>query len=965
MKMNAEVMERYLHTYLQELERGKESFFITITDFEPELADYLKVERFPEYHMVIMKQEDYSHAVALRNNPDIQKIVLLTQDCTRKIDSLKVFQEYPFFARDSGIFWKCIEAACEIREVDKERRGFVDTLMQEKKVYAIDVFEYLLSAVEDKRLSAQKLNENLPIFQCFGSKDTNLKKAWLKKRIRSSEHSEIDRFLRPAILDSTLKLPKKKAVALLRAINEGNYQNVYEGTDYEVVKGAFQKSPQKRKAPKEDVDEPDEYQFSYEALLEDDETDSIEELEELIQNELESGTEDVYSTVFEHAMNQYEISPEEYRQADEGLTQLLQMLDNMRLNKVDEDNIRQKFLYLQKSWRAWESKAKERVRPYLLNKYCDSQEAFVDTYLQLCSYVLLNDAVLAAYHGEVFYEKLQLLFCSVQEDSIRLPFYHPIMGVYYLYQREIFRQAVKDYHKNREEKLRQRIIPAIAEKKRAVFPIRFLSCQGKLYEMSDEEAYGREGVRFGSIGTGIPDFQIEFGMFYKYILHYINRHPYQPQLQITVVDIGNIKGIDLLFKGLGRMTESGQKVLERVTLHIVSQNERQIKQELEKQEGLMSGYPSIRFRFSARKRGEESQRQLEQLVRASDILILADSEYIYEIPRLIPYTQNPNSVTDWMQTAGAKEYVGQLVQGNNRISVLWETMQNANRNMNCRLSIWSYREASQHIFEMLDAAVGQNLELEVIMLSSNTGLMRMIQAGEHYHARIDKSKIQDILILSYVGGSCRNHLTMEEKFYVQVMTGSFLPNIIRERDWEDIFSDELLKLMEHLMIHIELEKDIRFFYAFDSEDEAVTEELQEEAAELLDNILKYAFEGRGVLAEHLKDILLNECYQRSDTYSQVLGVYRLSGLNKMEQRGNWRQKEQLPWEERWDCMESIEFRRIVQYLTECQAMDSSSITRFNRYYDVKVLNHMIEADKKMQCLPEKVKRNAEQIFKQL
>ena len=127
MRMNETILTLYLKTYLEYLGKGKESFFITITDFEQELMEFLNMENFPEYSMAVVSANEYSRAVALRNDPIVQKIVLFTEDCTRKIDSLKDFQEYPFFPGESQVFWECVEKACGFK-TDDGRHRFVNLL---------------------------------------------------------------------------------------------------------------------------------------------------------------------------------------------------------------------------------------------------------------------------------------------------------------------------------------------------------------------------------------------------------------------------------------------------------------------------------------------------------------------------------------------------------------------------------------------------------------------------------------------------------------------------------------------------------------------------------------------------------------------------------------------------------------------------------------------------------------------
>lgn len=969
MRMSETVLTLYIKKYLEYLGSGKESFFITITDFEQELMEFLNMENFPEYSMAVVSANEYSHAVALRNDPKVQKIVLFTEDCTRKIDSLKDFQEYPFFPEESQVFWECVEKACGFK-TDDGRHRFVNLLRREKKILAVDLFEYLLLSVKNGNLSAELLNGHLDMLHCFRSTDPSLSIPLLRKKIRNSDAEVIEKQLRPAISDNILDLSKRKTNILINALNEGDYQKIYETLDYDKdgLERAFKHTFKKNDVIKKDMEEEVvQYQYSYEALLKEDEELSIEEVEKNISgNSDERDGDDIFQMLFERAMLSYTITDTEYKATDNKIVDILSMVEEMKLSKAHESFLKQELDRLQTCWRKMQLEEKERAKPYLLHAYCESQREFLEIYLGLMKYVVINDFVLEASSGELFYEKLQMLFCIERDNAIYMPFYHPVMGFYYMHLREIFRQAIQDIESRNA--LLKEVVLSMAGKKRVFFPIRFLSYRGNLYEIDCEDAYGKSEIPFHNVGTGIPDYQIEFSMFNKYILNYIENHPYQPELFVVIVDIGDLKGIDMLFKGLNKVTDAKKFVLNRVTIHIISRNEPEMKRALELYEDTFSNYPSIRFKFSVRQQGEEVETKMRNIVENADIVILADSEYLYERPRLVPYTQNPNSFIAWAQTAGIEDFLEQYREGNNRFNIFWETMQNASRNASNNLSIWSYREVKQRTFKLFDEAVDSNPQLEIIILSSNTGLMRMIYQSEHYGARVDRSKGKDVLVLDYNKDNQRNHFVSDEQMSVQLPLGSLLYNIIDEKEMENLLSEQVRSLVDRFGLQIDLGKKMAFHYGISTDREKVQEEdwteIKEQLEEMLNSILEYAFLQEGVLAEQMKEMILRECYQRADSYGQALGVYYLSQMGREQWQGVTDTDIGVIADGLKDCMESIEFERIMQYLSICQGIDESSVTRFNRYYNTSVLRNIVEADEKVSLLPEQMKKNALQILKQ-
>lgn len=983
--MNENVLTLYLKTYLEYLGRGKDSFFITITDFEQELLNFLNLDNFPEYSMAIVNRNEYSHAVALRNNPDVQKIVLFTEDCTRKIDSLKDFQEYSFFPKESQVFWKCVERACGFHDTDGARHKFVDLLRKEKKILAIDLFEYLLLSVEGNKLSVLALNEHLDMFQCFKSADKNrvsLSIPRLRKIIRNSDTEIIEKQLRPAISDDSLKISKYKTNQLIKALNEGNYQKIYEIVDYDAdglesaFKQTFRRKPVMKKEIEEDVAQ---YQYSYEVLLREEWAMkiSIKDVEGNISDDLnkqkengmsvnQSKEDDALQLLFEQAELSYMITEDEYQAADDQITEILSMVNGMKLNKDSEKFLRQEIENLQKYWRNMQKDEKERAKPYLLDAYCKSQKEFIEVYFGLMKFVVINNSVLETSLGELFYEKLQMLFCKEENNIIRMPFYHPVMGFYYMYLRELFEQAMLDNDSNNT--LSKEIVLTMVEMKKSFFPIRFLTYQENLYEIDCENAYGKTEMLFYNVGTGIPDYQLEFNMFNRYILNYIKNHPYQPELFITIVDIGELKGMDMLFRGLSKITDAQKYVLNRVTIHIISRNETKIKRDLELYEDTVSNYPSIRFKFSTRYQGDELHAQMRDIVKNADIVILADSEYLYERPRLVPYTQSPNSFIAWLKMADIEHFLKQYKDGDNRFNILWETMQNASRNASNNLGVWSYREIKQKTFQLLDEEVESNPELEIIVLTSNVGLMRMIYRSEHYSARVDRSKGKDVLVLDYSKNNQKNHLNMSTQMDIQIPLASLMYSIMREKKTESLLSEQIRSLLDKVFLKISLGKSVKFYYGIFMQDENGQEEdwheVEEQLEEILNYVLEYAFLKKGILAKQLREMILQECYQMADSYSQTLGVYYLSQQENEQRIHVAKTKIDVCEDELKECMESIEFSRIMHFLNSCQRIDGSSIIRFNRYYDVNVLQHIMNADEGLGFLSDDIKRNARQILQE-
>ena len=98
-----EQFKKYLKTYITLLVEEKQEFFIAIVDVERELAsDFLESSGDTSYKAVWFERKDYAKAVRLRNNPDVRRIVLLSNDTVIMIDSVNDFCGISDFAGVSG-----------------------------------------------------------------------------------------------------------------------------------------------------------------------------------------------------------------------------------------------------------------------------------------------------------------------------------------------------------------------------------------------------------------------------------------------------------------------------------------------------------------------------------------------------------------------------------------------------------------------------------------------------------------------------------------------------------------------------------------------------------------------------------------------------------------------------------------------------------------------------------------------
>ena len=85
---------KYIKHYIEILTEGRDEFFISLCDIDEEFLKSINSSDFQKYKVAVVNNEDYSEAVHYRNDINVQRIVLLSGEGIKQIDSLKDFNEY-------------------------------------------------------------------------------------------------------------------------------------------------------------------------------------------------------------------------------------------------------------------------------------------------------------------------------------------------------------------------------------------------------------------------------------------------------------------------------------------------------------------------------------------------------------------------------------------------------------------------------------------------------------------------------------------------------------------------------------------------------------------------------------------------------------------------------------------------------------------------------------------------------
>ncbi|MDE7184786.1 MAG: hypothetical protein K2O40_10005, partial [Lachnospiraceae bacterium] len=178
----------YLEGYVKAMVGEKEEYFLSFCDVEEEFLEGLDAYNLEEYCVIMVNDRDYSEAVRMRNAVDVSKIVLLSGEGVKQIDSLKDFNEYPIMAEDREVLWNCLREALGLTvDFHNEAKAFLSVVLDHSEVSLSTLMKYLDSSVKmtykprkvfsgsaqkkqekkteliRKSLLPEKLNANLPM----------------------------------------------------------------------------------------------------------------------------------------------------------------------------------------------------------------------------------------------------------------------------------------------------------------------------------------------------------------------------------------------------------------------------------------------------------------------------------------------------------------------------------------------------------------------------------------------------------------------------------------------------------------------------------------------------------------------------------------------------------------------------------------------------------------------------------
>lgn len=962
-----QLLDCYLTRYIEKLISEKEEVFLAIIGINQEelQKDYLPVVE--DCVPVWVNKKDYSEAVRKRNDDRIKKLVLLCADSIRWVDSLKDFVECPIIPDNPEILWELLRDVFKISERDKNVEEYVSILIQSVPMEIKDLLDYLANCVvvdKGKRsFSREKISNNIYYFGVWRIKGDRLSRSELQRQLTYSKPDIVRQKLEKALEDRQMPESLRKKISV--ALGKNQLDNLFKDVEFKEVVEYFRYKKVGKKQKEEIEQEEQDYGYSYDMCLKENQDIIVIENQEIAaivaarektkkNADRAEDSENRADGVFEKARAVFHIEDSEWEQCEKVFEHLLELVEQYG---VYEKKRKKLIDYLEK-FRSEFNLAKNRgdfewITPVMLSTYCTNQEKLISVYFEMLGWLLADEAMNHLCDGTELVEKLQIMFCKEYNGKIVMPFYHPMMGLYFTRLNMLYETACQE--KQDREQLSE--LPYfMVEQEKMWFPIRFLQKENRLYQLDYTSIREPGRVLFYEKESRVANSPVNFRILNGVIEEYIVRNPYLGVLDISIVDLEDFQGLSLLLHRLQKLVDRKECLLCRVTITIVSLKERELRQELAKMYDMGMNDPVIYFRFiqgSYTREGRELE--IDELLENSDLIIFADTDTIYNSGKMIRYTENPNEIKRRLEQFCLKEQLDFFQKGSNYIELLWDTLQRVQNGGEAILSKWNSQELNMKKLRELTKRVQEDKHFEAAIISANARLLHHIYRDNNYQIR--KSSLSGnesvILILSQ-----KNHKE-ELKETGECLSEISLNGFLDELSGEEGFCRQLLETdnMREFFLQVRYEEGKLFFQGIVEMENPESIE-NEKYEQFLDELVRYAFLEDSYLANRFRNMLMNELYRSVDSYSLALALFRpqdyLKDKPKIAVRGTGLGKKEALVYKNTDIMELMELLSFFSCLAE---VDERSVTSFREYYRKEMLFHALNVAQRENLLYESLRKN--------
>ncbi len=926
---------RYIQAYTEGLTEGKEEFFLSLCDIEEEFLERTKGSDFSGYRVVVVDRADYSEAVRCRNDSSVARIVLLSGEGVKQIDSLKDFNEYSVLSQSTELLWECLEQAFDIT-LGPKVRAFLEVILAQSEVLFGDLFEYLYNSIVKKRIDPVRLNKNLPLLGIWRSREKRvLNKGEIRRMIGNSRYSVVDSRLTRALMNHKITDEKQEGI-ISRALSRGDMKQIFTNIDYEDMKEHLKQMPREKNQPAAGADSGEarafRYSYEYKLKLRDDLPDTVGEIErewmeERAGEDAESETGPDWSA--------YQLSGPE---ASASLAQIAALLGSLEESNLPDSRIskyKQKIQALSVAF----SDAREavhRATPICLQTFCREAGGYTRIYLELLASLITDELLRDLDAGRELIGKVLLLFCRVEEMRIRMSYYHPLRVFYYLTLCGLYEGILAEPE---QDELKSLVQLKLADRVAMQFPVEFIEANGKRFAL-DQTTVEKGYTNFVNTDAGTVYSVTDFKIVQQQILQYIMRNPWLTGFTFCLVDISDLSGLAGLVARIRELAGREGCHIGRVDFLILSYKEEELKKSLSQMWDTIGADDIVRFRFARKAYSRGGKYDLERIVQDSDMVIIADNALLYREPRMAAVREAVNALYNRLEQFALEEQVQNGIQsGRSDLSVMWDTMHQIVSGGQEGFWKWKSRELDSRILEFINRTVQEQPDKSIVIVSSNEQILSQIYRADDM--KVYRKRNMTIL--------CFDSQLQEEPEEEKGTISCSLAQLYDEGLGLKEMPGKLVPGAADIRLHIRYEqgKIICHCMAFAGEEGT---ELPADWAEICGQWMNWQFcvfpGRRDMLAAYFRELWRNQLYVGGSGNLSILMAESLCSGGKFictyeeVPSGHWKEQRQAET----DCTRAIKVHELLQFVTGKAVIDEKAVSQFRERFAPGLVDFILDTE---------------------
>ncbi len=881
----------YLDKYIREITRHKNEFFISISDIEFEIIDIFKNigERFEDdVKIVTIDKTKYEKAVKYRNDINIKKIILLTTDSVKKIDSLKDFVEYPILPDDRELFWELMVESYDLEFTSSVQANKVKkhifTLLFYKRVSFSEVCKYLLACVNwgniKNALSDKKLNQNLNMLMCWRSNEERLiSDKILRKIIRSSEPFEIEKKLSGLSNSASDNLSEKEKKDIASLVYKNDYEKLFNKYYFNKVQSLFKGNTARKinnvNEGLNNLEENYQYKYSYDEALQYKDVDM-----ESFENGVVDLDNEFYGAVSKNSIKTlYEIEKDSFLQKINMILETVSKI-NMKLeekqylcSKIEEFK-NETIVFLEKIF-------SHKASPIKLFSYCKDAEVFCSTYFEIMTLMVTNLSISRALERNNIIQIYQLLFTIEGSDTIKMLFFHPIFILYLCSVKVNYEKLLIEANDCAKDSIDQKILIGLMQKSIKKFPIQIMLSNEDRYFFNNNYDSIPFYVEFSKKSFLSSNSQIESRLVYNKIIDYISRNKYKSEIKVSIIGQIGLNDLNVLHRKISKLLEETDNLLNMLTLDLISSDEWKMKEEIDKLSKSDNLFERMRIRFIK----PNADRYLEFCritIAQSDLVFFVDTSILYKNEELSTIITDKNYKFNKIKKLDFNEEINNFSKGSDiLITTLWDTLHSLFLHGDVELSKWNINSLDYNLINIINEQIDINRSIAVCILTSNTSILDDIYVEKKkYCAKYLKNNNRDILDISFSYESSDSIIEKSglpcEAF---IILRDLLESILSQEDIDDFINTIGCEPKEALISFL-----IYFRYNYETKEIEIRYVCPNSSKETLNIddylyitnfIMDQAFNSNSVIGRSMKRIIISSLYNSIKTYASALLVYHL------------------------------------------------------------------------------------------